>query len=112
MAPTVSQKDTQTLVNELRTLDKKFRRSCRQVVLLNQRITDLQARYKRAYRDDRKSFRYTLRLSLATTEGIRNMYYEYASRKADELEAVQDQLVEAGVLSDSEEDIDWEADDV
>ena len=107
---TVSDKDTQTLMTELRTLDKKFRRSCRQIVLLNNRISDLQARYKRAYRDDRKSFRYTLRLQLATTEGTRNMYYEYACRKADELEAIQDQLVEAGVLSDSEEDIDWDED--
>ena len=106
----MSNQTTEILTNQLQGLDRKFRRACRQVVTLNNKITDLQARYNRAYSVDRKSFRYTLRLQLATTEGMRNMYYEYACRRADELEAIQDQLVDAGVLSESEEDIDWDMD--
>ena len=106
----MSDQYTQILVDELEDLDRKFRLACRQVVILNNRIADLQARYDRALRVDRKSFRYTLRLQLATTEGTRNMFYEYARRKAEELEAIQDYLVSVGVLSDTEEDIDWEAD--
>ena len=38
------------------------------------------------------------------------MYYEYAYQRADELDATQDQLVSVGVLSDSEEEIDWDVD--
>ena len=97
---------TEKLLNELEILERKYDCCYRQILVLNNRIRDLECRYQRACRGGRTSYRYTLRLQLATTEGMRNMYYEYACRKADELEAVQEQLVEAGVLSDSEEEID------
>ena len=76
----------------------------------NNKITDLQARYNRARKVDRKSFCHTLCLQLVTTKGVRNMYYEYAYLRAEELEAIQEQLLSVGVLSDSEEEIDWDAD--
>ena len=106
----MSEQTTEMLTTQLRVLNRKFRRACRQVVTLNNKITDLQARYNWALKVDRKSFRYTLRLQLATTEGIRDMYYEYACQRADELEAIKDQLVSVGILSDSEEEIDWDVD--
>lgn len=101
---------TENLGIQMRQLDRKFRRACRQIVILNNKIEGLQSRYDRAYKVNRRSFRYGLRLQLATTEGMRNMYYEYACRRADELETIQDKLVQAGILSETEEDIDWDED--
>ena len=87
---------TEDLTSEIRQLDRKFRRACDQILLLNNQIEDLQTRYDRAMKANRRSFRYSLRLRLATLEGVRNMFYEYASRCADELEELQNQLIEAG----------------
>lgn len=42
-------------------------------------------RYHAARSNGNRSFRYKLRLRLAIVEGIRNMYYEYANRKAFEI---------------------------
>ena len=61
--------------------DAKFRRACQQIRLLNRRIDDAQVRYDRGYSANQRSYRYTLRLQLATLEGTRNMFYEYACRR-------------------------------
>ena len=94
-----------------RQMQKKFRHACRQVVLLNNRISDVQLRYDRAVKANKRSWRYVTRLNLASIEGVRNMFYEYACRRADELDQMQDRLINAGVIlenwsmeDDSEED--------
>jgi len=69
--------------------------------MLNRRIEEVQVRYDRAFSSGRRSFRYSHRLKLATYEGMRNMYYEYACRRADELEKMQDVLIQRGLISDS-----------
>ncbi|KAK2158234.1 hypothetical protein LSH36_174g03078 [Paralvinella palmiformis] len=68
---------------------------------MGQKIEFLQVRYDRAFQAHERSFRYTYRLQLATLEGMRNMYYEYACRRADELEVIQDRLIQHGLISDS-----------
>ena len=81
----------------------KFRRSCDQVVLMNQTLSNLTHRYKKAKTDNRRSFRYPLRLRLAVVEGIRNMYYDYAKQKADEVKTLKDAL-EDQTESDCDDD--------
>ena len=92
----------------LKYSDRKFRRACQQVLLLNNQIADTQVHYDRAVNDQHRTYRYTLRLRLATLEGIRNMYHDYAVNKADELDELQDRLIEAGLLQEETEDIDSE----
>ena len=70
----------------------KFRRSCDQIVLINHALSSLSHRYKKTKTDNRRSFRYPLRLKLAVVEGIRNMYYDYAKQKADEVKTLKDAL--------------------
>ncbi|VDI63792.1 Hypothetical predicted protein [Mytilus galloprovincialis] len=65
--------------------ENKFRKACEQIKLITRRLNLLQIRYDKAKRDDMKSFRYTLRLQLATTEGARNMFYEYAVKQATQV---------------------------
>ena len=84
---------TCALVNQIRQKDRKFRRACQQVELLNIQLTDLKQRYKRAARVDRKSFRCSVRLRLASMEGVRNMMYKYAEVQCEEIEKLQDQLM-------------------
>ena len=68
--------------------ERKFHRACNQIVL-NHHFDDLQLLYDCAHRDNSRSFRYSLRIKLSTLEGVRNMYVEYASMKADELMDLQ-----------------------
>ena len=98
------------MMMSFRHLDSKFRRSCHHIRMLNRRIEEVQIRYDRAFSSGRRSFRYSHRLKLATYEGMRNMYYEYACRRADELEQMQEVLIQRGLISDSsgESDTDTE----
>jgi hypothetical protein len=73
-------------------VEYKFRKSCEQIKLLTRRLDLLQIRYNKAKRDDMKSFRYTQRLQLATVEGTRNMFYQYAVRQATEVTRLQKQI--------------------
>ena len=94
--------DGDNLVDRIGGIDRKFRRACAQIVLLNNEIEALQTRYNRAMKRNRRSFRYSVRLRLATLEGIRNMFYEYASRMADELEELQERVVVDRAAGDSD----------
>ena len=94
------------MMAEFRQLDKKFRKACHHIRMLNRQVEDFQVRYDRAFASGRRSFRYTHRLKLATFEGMRNMYYEYACSRADELEQIQEVLIQKGLVSDSESEPD------
>lgn len=101
MAPT----DQQMLVS-FQHLDQKFRTACHHIRMLNRQIEDFQTRYDRAFSSGRRTFRYAHRLKLATFEGMRNMYYEYACRRADQLEEMQDALIQRGLMPDGSTDSD------
>ncbi len=88
---------TESLQAEIFHEDAKFQRACSQVVLLNKFVQDLQTRYDRAVKKNMRTNRYTLRLRLCTVEGIRNMYYEYATATADKIEEMENRMRELGV---------------
>ena len=70
------------VLNETET---RFKRACEQVVLLNDKLEGLQRRYDKAVQENHRSFRYNLRLKMASVEGVRNAYYEYACEKAERI---------------------------
>ena len=86
--------------------ESRFRKACDQIVTLNQRLGDVQKRYKMAKQNNNHAFRYNLRLKLAVIEGARNMYYDYAYIKADQVAQLRkdmfDESVEIVSGSDSE----------
>ena len=49
----------------------------------------LRRRVKVAKDAENRAFRYNLRLRLSTLEGVRNMYYESATRQADDIKALK-----------------------
>ena len=94
------------LMNQIKQMNKKFRLACKQVVLMNNEIEYLQNRYDRAVEQSSRNYRYFLRLKIATIEGIRNMFYDYASQHADKLDALHVKLLREGII---EEELDLEA---
>ena len=85
-----SRLDIDDVKNEIRHVHRKFKRACRQVVLLNNRLEQLLVHYNRAGRDRRRSLRYARRLQIATIEGVRNMFYEYAAHQCQVMDDLQD----------------------
>uniref|UniRef100_A0A0L8GVD3 Uncharacterized protein n=1 Tax=Octopus bimaculoides TaxID=37653 RepID=A0A0L8GVD3_OCTBM len=84
----------QLLVTEqMREAQSKFEKACHQIVLLDQKIRDLEVRYKRAVKNKKNSFRYNLRLRLSVVTGVKMMYHHYASTKAEELDLLRRQIV-------------------
>ena len=83
---------TKELIYRIRDLNRKFRLACSQLILINNLIDETEIRYNRSQAKNRRSYRYVLRLKLCTLEGTRNMFYEYAYAKADELEKMQLEL--------------------
>lgn len=75
-------------------LDQKFQRAYEQVMFLNNQIAQLKIRYKRAGSQGQSRWRSAVRLRLATMEGVRNMFWEYAWCKNEELVELHEQLVE------------------
>ena len=63
--------------------ERKFRKACKQIKLLNHHMEATQMRYNKATEENFRSFRYNLRLKLAVIEGTRNMYYDYAHIQAE-----------------------------
>ncbi|KAK6178893.1 hypothetical protein SNE40_011378 [Patella caerulea] len=70
----------------------RFRRACEQVILLNNKLKELQVRYDRARRDGQRSFRYNIRLRMSGAEGVRNAYYEYARQKAEDILSLRNKI--------------------
>ena len=84
--------DAYTVLCDIRAQNKIFRRACSQVILLNHQIEGAKARYDRARTGRRLSFRYSNRLKLTSLEGVRNLIYEYACVKCEEIEGLQAKL--------------------
>ena len=91
--------------------ERRFHRACSQIVLLNRHLDNLQLRYDHAHRDNMRTFRYSLRIKLSALEGVRNMYVEYASMKADEVTDLQCQLLEQRTLAAEDSDSLYDDDD-
>ncbi|KAH3720143.1 hypothetical protein DPMN_063037 [Dreissena polymorpha] len=97
LAPT-SYKET---LETLQESERKFRKACTQIQILNNQLEDIKTRYKKAKTDGFHRFRYNLRLKLAVVEGVRNMYYEYAHAKAEQVALLRHRLYGEIVIVDS-----------
>jgi len=83
-------------------MEDKFNTACSCLKSLNSTIACIQTRYDRASAVNRRSYRYTLRIRLVALEGVRNMYYQYAMQKAEQLEQAKEQFESSS--SDNEEE--------
>ena len=81
------------VICEIKSKNKVFRKACSQIILLNHQIESSKTRYDRAKQVRRLSFRYTNRLKLTALEGVRNLTYEFACTKCEEIEILQARLL-------------------
>ena len=72
--------------------EKQFREACNQIVLMNNKLDEVAVRYRRAKAGNQRSHRYHLRLRLSVIEGVRNMYYDFATTKATEIQMIRQLL--------------------
>ena len=96
-----------TKFSALHRAQTRFRKACIQLKLLKKQLTDMKDRYSRAKDDNFRCVRYNLRLKLAVIEGVRNMYYDYAYMKAEDVARLRHDLFGENmeiVASDSEQD--------
>ena len=84
-------------LTNLPAAERKFQAVCHQLILLNNSIRELHVRYERAVKSQRRAQRYSLRMRLCSVEGLRNMFYEYATDLADRLDELEQ---EAGLTTD------------
>ena len=73
----------------LKEMERRFLLCCQQINLVDQKLDALQVRYIRANRDEHRSVRYSLRLQIATVEGVRNIFYQYAKVKGAEIARIR-----------------------
>ena len=100
------------MIRYIHGLDNRFRRSCEQITILNNMIEDMQSRFDCAVACRQRTFSYNIRLRLATLEGVRNMFHEYALLVADRLESLQGTLSNVAAHGDADsDDTEGEADD-
>lgn len=88
---------------ELYETEMRFKKACEQVVLLNDKLEGLQRRYDKARQENHRSFRYNLRLKMASVEGVRNAYFEYACVKAEKIAELRYYVSVDVAVSDSDE---------
>ncbi len=67
----------------------RYQQAVKQVHILDNVIAQLRVRYMKANRDQHKSFRCSLRCRIVCHDGVRNMIYEYAWRKCEEIAYLQ-----------------------
>ncbi|XP_061171876.1 uncharacterized protein LOC133181376 [Saccostrea echinata] len=81
------------LRDRLREQETYYGMACLQLTVLNQRFEQLAKRYDRADKLGQKSFRYSLRMKMAILEGVRNMFYEFATYKACSVNKLRQEIL-------------------
>ena len=81
------------LITDMQMLNEKVYYACSQVNLLNQEIELLNIRYSKALKNKQPSFRYSLRLQLATHEGVRGTILQYAHMLARKMDTIEEEII-------------------
>ena len=79
----------QNLKAQLKKATVKFDKACRQLVMLDQHMSDLQNSYTNSLENDRKTFKIVYRMQLATLEGTHNAYIEYIERQVEKIKKLK-----------------------
>lgn len=90
------------LKDRLQQAERYYQASCYQLAVLNILMESLTKRYEIATKNSNRASRYSLRMRMAVAEGVRNMFYEYATNKACMINSIrQEIIVENSFLEDS-----------
>lgn len=102
---TLTMSKLEILRYQLYDQENYYRLSCYQLSVQNMYIENLTKRYERADTIGHLALRYSLRMRMAVAEGVRNIYYEFATMKAFKINRLrQEILVEHAFADDDEEE--------
>ncbi|KAH3720150.1 hypothetical protein DPMN_063044 [Dreissena polymorpha] len=92
----------------LNDAERKFRKACVQITLLNKKLNDVQKRYHNACAENLRSFRYNLRLKMSCVESVRDTYYDYAYAQAEVVADLRRKLYGevVNIVTDDDDEID------
>ncbi|KAH3747766.1 hypothetical protein DPMN_182196 [Dreissena polymorpha] len=79
---------------KLTAAERHFRHACQQVTIISRHMEEATIRFHAADKAGDKNFRYHIRLRLSILDGVRNMYYEYAAKKATEIVELQQRVLD------------------
>ncbi|KAL4218398.1 hypothetical protein ACF0H5_023134 [Mactra antiquata] len=101
---------TPDLRHRLMTSERYFRRACEQVFILNRLVEETTVRFNIADARQNQITRYNVRLRLSVLEGVRNMFYEFAAKKAADIVELQRHILDADadeemITDDSDSDM-------
>ena len=65
--------------------ERRFKKACDQIIMLNQRVSDIKKSYKDAKMNKNRHFQARLRRKLAMIEDTRVMFHDYARMKAEKI---------------------------
>lgn len=77
---------------EAKEITRKLKASCRQISVLDRKMDILQSRFKRARKNRSNGLFNSVRIQLATLEGVREAFYIYACKKAAEKDFIFDEM--------------------
>lgn len=83
-----------------------YRSACYQLSVLNIHIENLTKRYEKADSIGHLAFRYSLRMRMTVAEGARNMFYEFATKKAFMINKLRQEILVEYAFADEEDDHD------
>ena len=85
--------DAYDIIHEIKHVERKFRRARTQLIVLTNRIDSLLVRYERSKRQEKEHFCYSTKMQMSTLEGVKIMFFEYASKLGDDMDVLQMRLV-------------------
>ena len=106
MHSAVNSVEKMRLFNKWHQSERKLQRCCDQLDQLNDQLVAERERYERAKRFQRTGSQQLVYLRIQSLEGVRRLFYEYASRMAVHISALWAQIQESSddVTSDVTED--------
>ena len=98
------------LLAKFKMEERKFNRACIQMDLLSAKLRGIWLRIRRAEQQKNRRCRYVLQLQYKTVHGVKEMFYHYATTRADVMDDLRVLILEAEGRSDSEFASDSETD--
>jgi hypothetical protein len=86
---------------QLKKATIKFNKACRQLVFMDQHMSDLQSLYNNSITNDRRTFKIVYRMQLATLEGTHNAYIEYIERQVEKIKRLKRLLFSENTSEDN-----------
>ena len=94
--------DYATAVHKFFNTEKRFQAACKKIILIDQKLSRLDVQMKRAEDDANRSCYFSRKLQLSTLEGVRFAYFQYAKKKAEEMDELRNICLSSDESSEEE----------